>query len=90
MATATSRQNRALAAALANNLCTRVERFTATDYMVPSTTERARWYLVVADGDDFRCTCAAGQLGQPCQHAAAVYRVRHGLVLSRITVRAAA
>lgn len=80
-----ARRNAALQRSVAD--LGRVEQFTATDYMVESSGGRGRYYLVVVEGGEYRCRCAAGQAGTPCRHAAAVYRVRHHLGAARVEVR---
>lgn len=80
-----ARRNAALARSVDD--LDRVEQFTATDYVVLSSTERSRQYIVVAFAGEYRCNCPAGQAGTPCRHAAATYRVRHNLGRARVTVR---
>src|SRR5260221_4435081 len=44
----------------------------AAVYAVPSRSKPGQWHLVVAEGLDLVCTCAAGQHGRYCAHRAAV------------------
>jgi hypothetical protein len=44
----------------------------AAVYAVPSRSKPGQWHLVVVEGLDLVCTCAAGQHGRYCAHRAAV------------------
>src|SRR5258706_2327387 len=44
----------------------------AAVYAVPSRSKPGQWHLVVVEGLDLVCTCAAGKHGRYCAHRAAV------------------
>src|SRR5260221_4079756 len=44
----------------------------AAVYAVPSRSKPGQWHLVVAEGLDLQCDCAAAQHGKYCCHRAAV------------------
>lgn len=51
---------------------------------VDSASRRGAYYVVTPD---YRCSCAAGQVGVPCRHAAAAWRLAHNLGRVRVAVR---
>ena len=70
-----ARERTALTTAIHRNEAAQVQRLAYGRYEVPSATEAGTVYVVTGtalDGSDHRCTCAAGQHGQPCHHVAAV------------------
>jgi SWIM zinc finger len=44
----------------------------AAVYAVPSRTQANTWHLIVVDGLELTCDCAAAQHGRYCAHRAAV------------------
>lgn len=78
----TTRRNAALARSVDD--LDRVDGDPRYGWFVDSASRRGVYYSVTPD---FRCSCSAGQVGVPCRHAAAAWRLARGLGKARVSVR---